>query len=82
LDEGSVRRDEFTSRNADERVAVLRPKVPTRKITLNLVQHLARRLRAPSASERHRGKPNASKSAGAGQSTVKAGTSASPAHAT
>ena len=64
-------------RNADERVAVLRPKVPTRKITLNLVQHLVRRL-----SERQRAKPNAAKSAGSGQSTAKAGTSASPAHAT
>lgn len=69
-------------RNADERVAVLRPKVPTRKITLDLVQHLVRRLRAPSASERQRAKPNAPKSAGGGQSTAKAGTSASPAHAT
>jgi hypothetical protein len=70
-------------RNADERVAVLRPKVPTRKITLKLVQHLVRRLRAPGASEgRQRGKPSSSRSMGNGQSTAKAGTPASPAHAT
>ena len=70
-------------RSAEERVAVLRPKVPTRKVTLELVKHLARRLSVATPSERRqRGKPSAVKSAGNGQSTAKAGTSSSPLHAT
>ena len=69
-------------RSAEERVAVLRPKVPTRKVTLELVKHLARRLSVATPSDRRqRGKPSAAKSVGNGQSTAKAGTSSSPLHA-
>jgi hypothetical protein len=56
-------------RSADERVAVLRPKVPTRKVTLELVKHLVRRLSdAPTAEKRQRGKPSGVGPSGRGDS--------------
>jgi hypothetical protein len=70
-------------RSADERVAVLRPKVPTRRVTLELVRRLAKRLSvAVDAGQRQRGKPSAARSSGKGDSTAKAPTTSSPAHAT
>jgi hypothetical protein len=64
-------------RSADERVAVLRPKVPTRRLTARLVMDVARRLEAPK-----RQPISASKSGGKASSAANDGTRASPAHAT
>jgi hypothetical protein len=70
-------------RTADERVAVLRPKLPTRKVTLELVKRLAERLTVSlSPDQRQRGKPSAARSAGKGLSAANGATTSSPAHAT
>jgi hypothetical protein len=70
-------------RTADERVAVLRPKLPTRKVTLELVMRLAERLTVSGSPEqRQRGKPSAARSPGKGLSTANAATTSSPVHAT
>jgi hypothetical protein len=70
-------------RNADERVVVLRPKLPTRRVTLELLSDVAERLSAGASPKvPQRPKPSAERSAGSGQSTAKAGTASSPLHAT
>ncbi|HVW24218.1 MAG TPA: hypothetical protein VHC69_02550 [Polyangiaceae bacterium] len=70
-------------RSAEERVAVLRPKLPTRKVTLELVKRLVERLTAAATPEqRQRGKTSAARSSGSGLSTANAGTTSSPVHAT
>jgi hypothetical protein len=70
-------------RTADERVTVLRPKVPTRRLVLALVREVVARLEAPAemAKGRQAGTRRA-KSAGSSSVTAKAGTRSSPAHAT
>jgi hypothetical protein len=71
-------------RNADERVAVLRPKMPTRKLTLELVREVGRRLSVPKdvPSRRQPAPTSSAKVAGKPSSTAKPGTTSSPAHAT
>jgi hypothetical protein len=72
-------------RNVDERVAVLRPKVPTRKLTASLVAELSHRLSLgkSSAPARRQGpSTSAAKSAGKESVTSKPSTTSSPAHAT
>lgn len=67
-------------RSADERVLVLRPKVPARQVACDLARDLARRLSV--AEEPGQSRRSAAKSAGNGSSASKGGTSRSPAHAT
>lgn len=67
-------------RTADERVAVLRPKVPTRALTLELLRDVSRRLRV--APEPRQTPKSAARSGGSGSVASKAGTTSSPAHAT
>lgn len=65
-------------RSADERVLVLRPKLPARRIACDLARDLARRLTAPDARQPR----SAARSSGKDASASKGATSASPAHAT
>ena len=69
-------------RKNDERATLIRPKLPTAGQSVALVQELLGVMRpeAPDASSPSRSK--AAKSSGKGLSTAKAGTRASPAHAT
>jgi hypothetical protein len=71
-------------RGVDERVAVLRPRVPTERMVSRLVRDLVRRLTiaAPKESTRGQSERSASSSAGKGSVTANAGTTSSPAHAT
>jgi hypothetical protein len=69
-------------RAADERVAVLRPKVPTRRLTLELTRDIARRLTLAKEPARRQSRTSAARSSGSGSSTVKVATSSSPAQAT
>lgn len=70
-------------RKPEERVAVIRPKLPTRGMCLSLVRRVARMLEEPGASTRGEGHPPRSRRSPSGRrsSTSKAGTSVSPAHA-
>lgn len=65
-------------RTEDERVSVLRPKLPTRRLTAELARDVARRL----SKKRAQAGTSADRSAGRGSSTAKAATRSSPAHAT
>lgn len=70
-------------RTADERVTVLRPKVPTRRLVLALVREVVARLEAPAeAAKGRQAGTRRAKSAGSSSVTAKAGTRSSPAHAT
>jgi hypothetical protein len=69
-------------RAADERVTVLRPRVPTKKLTAVLARDVAGLLSADRADPRRQGESSRARSGGRGASTAKAGTTASPAHAT
>jgi len=71
-------------RGVDERVAVLRPKVPTERMVLRLVRTLAQRfaLSPPSDRTRAHADRSASSSAGKGSLASNRGTTSSPAHAT
>jgi hypothetical protein len=71
-------------RGVDERVAVLRPKVPTERIVARLVRSLAQRfaLSPPIGGSRAHAERSASSSAGKGSAASKRGTTSSPAHAT
>jgi hypothetical protein len=69
-------------RDADERVAVLRPKVPTRRLTLKLTQDIAQRFTLAKEPARRQRGTSAESSPGSGSSTANAGTRSSPAHAT
>ena len=64
-------------RTEDERVAVLRPKVPTRRLTAELAQGVARLL-----SRKRQTGASAERSGGRASSTSKGATRPSPAHAT
>jgi hypothetical protein len=65
-------------RTEDERVAVLRPKVPTRRLTAELARHVAQ---LTSKKRSHAG-TSAERSGGRASSTSKGPTRPSPAHAT
>jgi hypothetical protein len=69
-------------RSPDERVTVLRPRVPVRAATVALTADVARRFSLGKESPRAQSPTSAAKSSGRGDTTVKAGTTASPAHAT
>ena len=71
-------------RNVDERVAVLRPKMPTRRLTAALIRDLSQRISATKSSppRRQEAPSSAAKSSGNGSSTAKGPTTSSPAHAT
>lgn len=71
-------------RGVDERVAVLRPKVPTERMVARLVRTLAQRfaLNPPSDRTKAHAERSASSSAGKGSPASKRGTTSSPAHAT
>lgn len=68
-------------RSVDERVVVLRPKLPTERMVKRLVQDLLRRFSAgaKATGQSERSTPS---SAGKGSLAAKAGTTSSPAHAT
>ena len=68
-------------RNEGERATLVRPKLPSAELSAALLQELFALLASPPARAEAPVK-NASKSAGKGLSTAKAGTLASPAHAT
>lgn len=67
-------------RTQDERVVVLRPKLPTRALARDLARDLATRFTAPSAPNQVA--RSAPRSAGKGSSASKPGTTSSPVHAT
>ena len=71
-------------RKPEERVAVIRPKLPTRGMCLSLVKRLVEMLQEPGAPARGRGQSPRTRrrSSGRASSTAKAGSSVSPAHAT
>jgi hypothetical protein len=71
-------------RTVDERVVVLRPKVPTERMVGRLVRDVSRRLTAPSSGGKPRAhsEKSASISEGSGALALKPGTTSSPAHAT
>lgn len=71
-------------RKPEERVAVLRPNLPTRALCLALVRELVQSLteRAPPARRTRQPVIRAASSGGRGSSTAKPGNVASPAHAT
>lgn len=71
-------------RTADERVAVLRPRIPTRRLTLALVRELAARLslRKDQTLRSQLAPISVARSTGRSQATSKPSTAASPAHAT
>jgi hypothetical protein len=69
-------------RSADERVAVLRPKVPTRRLVRELSRDLLGRLSVAKDDSRRQPKKSAARSSGKASSTANAGTASSPAHAT
>lgn len=71
-------------RGVDERVAVLRPRVPTERAVARLVRDVARRLSldVPKETKGSQRASSAPSSAGRGSSRAKAGTTSSPAHAT
>jgi hypothetical protein len=69
-------------RSPDERVAVLRPRVPLRRATVELARDVARRFAVPKDGPRAQPDTRAASTSGKGSKTVKAGTTASPAHAT
>jgi hypothetical protein len=66
-------------RRADERVAVLRPKLPTRSLCLALIEELC--LRLTDAQRSSQPESSSDRSAGSGSSTAKPGRVPSPAHA-
>jgi hypothetical protein len=67
-------------RNAEERASLVRPKLPDATTSVALIQELLSLMSAPPSPEPAAKK--ASRSAGSGLSTAKAGTRSSPAHAT
>ncbi len=71
-------------RKPEERVAVIRPKLPTRSMCLSLLERVVGMLEEPGAAPRGRRQSSRSRrrSSGRASSTAKAGTAASPAHAT
>jgi len=72
-------------RDADERVSVLRPRLPTRRLTLTLVLDTVAALTAPAPGASGAGaqaRTKAARSAGRGDSTAKASVPSAPAHAT
>jgi hypothetical protein len=71
-------------RSVDERVVVLRPKVPTERMVGRLVRDVSRRLTTPSSGSKPRpqAEKSASSSEGSGSLALKPGTTSSPAHAT
>jgi hypothetical protein len=73
-------------RSADERASLVRPKLPTAALSVALLHELAELLLAPpqeaGAASAEPSVKKATKSAGKGLSTTKAGTRSSPAHAT
>jgi hypothetical protein len=66
-------------RSADERASLVRPKLPDAATSVALLQELLSLMLAPSPEPASK---KASRSAGSGLSTAKAGTRSSPAHAT
>jgi hypothetical protein len=72
-------------RNVDERVAVLRPKLPTRRLTATLIAEVSRRLSVGKSAAPVRRQPSptsATRSAGKDSVTAKPSTTSSPVHAT
>jgi hypothetical protein len=71
-------------RGVDERVAVLRPKVPTHRVLARLIRALSQRfaMNAPTDGSQAHPDRRASSSGGKGSFTAKRGTTSSPAHAT
>jgi hypothetical protein len=71
-------------RGVDERVAVLRPKVPTNRVLARLIRALSRRfaLNPPSDGARAHTDRSISSSGGKGSFTTNRGTTSSPVHAT
>lgn len=71
-------------RGVDERVAVLRPKVPTNRVLARLVRVLTRRfaLNPPNDGARAHADRSVSSSGGKGSFTANRGTASSPIHAT
>lgn len=71
-------------RKPEERVAVIRPKLPTRSMCLALVKRVVDMLEEPGVASPGRGQPSRRRRSSSGRrsSTAKAGTTASPAHAT
>jgi hypothetical protein len=71
-------------RGVDERVAVLRPKVPTERLVARLVRTLTQRfaLNTPSDRTKAHSERSASSSTGKGSLASNRGTTSSPAHAT
>ncbi len=68
-------------RNADERVAVLRPKLPTRRLTARLVSEIGSRLAIVKPVRVH-SPSSAPRSSGKGSVTANPATASSPVHAT
>jgi hypothetical protein len=68
-------------RAADERVTVLRPKVPTRRLSLELTRDVARRFTLAEPARRQP-RTSAAKASGSGSATLKVATSSSGVHAT
>jgi hypothetical protein len=69
-------------RSAEERASLVRPKLPTVALSVALLQELSSLMLAPPPASPELSLKKASKSSGKGLSTAKAGTRASPAHAT
>jgi hypothetical protein len=69
-------------RSAEERASLVRPKLPTVGLSVALLQELSSLMLAPPPASPEPSLKKASKSSGKGLSTAKAGTRASPAHAT
>jgi hypothetical protein len=69
-------------RSAEERASLVRPKLPTVALSVALLQELSSLMLAPPLASPEPSLKKASKSSGKGLSTAKAGTRASPAHAT
>lgn len=69
-------------RSAEERASLVRPKLPTVALSVALLQELSLLMLSPPPPSADPASKKASKSSGKGLSTAKAGTRASPAHAT
>ena len=69
-------------RSAEERASLVRPKLPDAATSVALIQELSCLMLAPPAASPEAAAKKATRSAGKGLSTAKAGTRSSPAHAT
>ncbi len=69
-------------RSAEERATLVRPKLPTLALSVGLIQELLAGMRGPEPGHGTPSAKKAAKSSGRVLSTAKAGTRASPAHAT